>query len=267
MALGRLEVARLAGPRPGRGSSGPVPGVGHDRSVRCGRWRGASTTSPSRSPTLSPNTVAAYRSAIWRGSWRGPAGRASRTRPRSTACVLRRYLAYLGTRGLRAAQHRPQGLRAAALLRLAPARRRHRRRIRPGRCGRPSGEGRLPQVLDRARARGAAGRAARPGRPTTRPSVRLRDDAVLEVLYGCGLRVGRAVRARPAGRRPPHPHADGVGQGRQAAPGAARASRPRTPWTAGCAGGRPVHAAGPDWPCHRARRRGRASSSTAAIGG
>ncbi len=104
----------------------------------------------------------------------------------------RRYLAYLGTRG-----YEPRSIaRKASSLRRYFAWLRHTGIVEtdPARSLRaPGGQGRLPHVLN------ASELAVLLDDPPARvaddpPAVRLRDDAVLEVLYGCGLRVGELCR-------------------------------------------------------------------------
>jgi site-specific recombinase XerD len=141
--------------------------------------------------SASPNTVAAYRGDVaafieWaeRGGRSGP-GAVDRL-------LLRRYLAYLATRGY---GRRTIARRAAAL-------RRYFRWLRrtgvlpddPSRgLSAPKGEGRLPHVL-----RGAELEALleAPSPPDDEP-VDLRDRAVLELLYGSGLRVSELCGLGP----------------------------------------------------------------------
>ena len=111
-----------------------------------------------------------------------------------TRLVLRRYLAYLTTLGR---QKRTIARRAAALRRyFGWLRRTGVIASDPSvRLSAPSGDGRLPHVLSRADvaellddppARAAGGEEA----------VRRRDDAVLELLYGSGLRVAELCGLR-----------------------------------------------------------------------
>jgi integrase/recombinase XerC len=135
---------------------------------------------------LSPTTTAAYRSDIagfteWaeRGAVDGPDD--------VDRLLLRRYLAHLRTR--RYAQ-RSIGRKASALRRYFRwCRRTGRCRVDPAaRISARTGEARLPRVLTVDDARrlleeppaGVEGDA---------PDIRARDDAVLELLYGSGLRV------------------------------------------------------------------------------
>ena len=139
----------------------------------------------------SPNTVAAYRRDL-EGfvAW---AGRAGIEDPAAVdRIVLRRYLAYLGTRGFE-----PRSIaRKASSLRRYFAWLRHAGIIEtdPARSLRaPAGKGRLPHVLNASELEVLLDDP--PARVTDDPlEVRLRDDAILEVLYGCGLRVGELCR-------------------------------------------------------------------------
>lgn len=110
--------------------------------------------------------------------------------------VLRRYVAYLAT----------EGYARRSIARKASALRRYFRWCeRTGLVAAdpshglttPRGEGRLPRVLrqDELNVLLDAPPAAVLGDD---PSVRARDDAVLEVLYGSGLRVGELCSLRPA---------------------------------------------------------------------
>jgi site-specific recombinase XerD len=135
----------------------------------------------------SPNTVAAYRRDL-EGfvTW---AGRAGLEDPADVDRItLRRYLAYLGTRGYepRSIARKASSLRRYfAWLRLTGA-----IGTDPARSLRaPAGPGRLPHVLNASEL--AVLLDEPPARVDEDPlELRLRDDAVLEVLYGCGLRVG-----------------------------------------------------------------------------
>jgi len=108
--------------------------------------------------------------------------------------VLRRYLAYLGTRGFA----RTSIARKASAVRsyLRYLRRHGVIDVDPGRALRsPKGESRLPRVLSAPEAgallESAAAAADLPGEHDDPVAAALarRDHAVLEVLYGCGLRV------------------------------------------------------------------------------
>ncbi|HVC70723.1 MAG TPA: tyrosine-type recombinase/integrase [Acidimicrobiales bacterium] len=153
---------------------------------------------------MSPETVRAYRGDVrafveWadRGAVAGPAD--------VDRLVLRRYLAYLATR-----RHaRTTMARKAAALRcyFSWATRRGDVAVDPARrLTAPSGGARLPRVLDRselaAMLDGPPPGPTAPGSAMATPSAtsgtrsgpgdaatRARDDAVLELLYGCGLRV------------------------------------------------------------------------------
>jgi len=140
--------------------------------------------------SLAANTIAAYRRdvddfVVWaeRARLAGP--------PDVDHLVLRRYLAYLTTRRL---AKRSIARKAAALRRyfgwLArtgalvtdPSRR----------LSAPRGEGRLPHVLKAEELETLFSEGA------DRGAVGLRDRAVVELLYGSGLRVGELCGLRPA---------------------------------------------------------------------
>lgn len=134
---------------------------------------------------LSANTVASYSSDL-RGfaEW---CARSEVTDPDTvTRTSIRRYLAFLTTRKF---------ARRTIARKTASIRRYYRWRVASGLgsvdptigVSVPAGDGRLPRVLDRAELNGLLGNASTaPGEPEWR---RRRDDAVLEVLYGSGLRV------------------------------------------------------------------------------
>jgi integrase/recombinase XerC len=152
---------------------------------------------------LSPETVRAYTGDVRSfGDW---AGRAGVTGPEGVdRLLLRRYLAYLATR-----RHaRATMARKAASLRcyFSWSMRRGDVTVDPARrLTAPSGGARLPRVLDRSElsdmldGSAAIGGVSGPTKarsdaaaPTTGvlgAATRFRDDAVLELLYGCGLRV------------------------------------------------------------------------------
>lgn len=153
----------------------------------------------------SPATVTAYRRDVtaftaWaeRSGAAGPEG--------VDRLLLRRYLAYLSTRRYA----RATVARKAAAIRsyFDWVRRRSGLTDDPARrLGTPAGGSRLPRVLDRgelvvlldgpdAAVSSAPASAAAPGTVTSPPepgslrrALDQRDDAVLELLYGCGLRV------------------------------------------------------------------------------
>ena len=142
----------------------------------------------------SPNTLAAYRRDLdafveWaiRAEIAGP--------ERVERITLRRYLAYLGTRRY---ARRTIARKAAAL------RRYFRWLRRTGVIDRdpatnlsaPSGDGRLPHVLKDAEVTVLLDQPPA-AIDDDDPAVRLRDDAVLELLYGSGLRVGELCGLAP----------------------------------------------------------------------
>jgi site-specific recombinase XerD len=100
--------------------------------------------------------------------------------------LLRRYLAYLATRRYA----RATVSRKAAALRCYFARLTRGGRLAADPAARlraPSGRGRLPRVLDRSELDRLLDHP--PVSAVADDAVRARDDAVLELLYGCGLRV------------------------------------------------------------------------------
>ncbi|MET0146530.1 MAG: tyrosine-type recombinase/integrase [Ilumatobacteraceae bacterium] len=141
--------------------------------------------------SLSEHTVAAYASdvrgfAVW-------AGRAGITGPRGVKRTnLRRYLAFLTTR---------QYARRSIARKAAALRRYFAWAVRAGHLDTdPSvglqargGDGRLPRVLERRDLDQLLDGVAPEDEPDWR---RRRDDAVLEVLYGSGLRVGELCGLR-----------------------------------------------------------------------
>jgi site-specific recombinase XerD len=147
--------------------------------------------------SLSPNTVAAYgRDVAEFVTW---AERAHLAGPDEVDhLTLRRYLAYLSTRRL---ARRSVARKAAALRRyFGWLRRIDRVPTDPSRrLSAPRGEGRLPHVLKAEEldtlleSRPGRAAAAGPADP-----VACRDRAVLELLYGSGLRVGELCGLRPA---------------------------------------------------------------------
>jgi site-specific recombinase XerD len=134
----------------------------------------------------STNTVVAYRRDL--DDFVAWAARAGHLGPASVdRLVLRRYLAHLSTRRY---AKRTIAQKGSALRRyFAWSRRTGRIPDDPARrLSAPSGEGRLPRVLGRAEVETLLDHP--PARISgDRASVRLRDGAVLELLYGSGLRV------------------------------------------------------------------------------
>lgn len=107
--------------------------------------------------------------------------------------VLRRYLSYLHTRGY---ARRSTARKASALRRyFAWLARRGDIEVNPaGNLVAPKGSGRLPRVLKSEEVHALLDEV--PARAETEPAVRTRDDAVLELLYGSGLRVGELCALR-----------------------------------------------------------------------
>ena len=121
------------------------------------------------------------------------------TRRRSTTPTLRRYLAYLDDAQVRPPLHRPQGGVAAGIPALPPPPRRHHDRSRPDAAG-AEGRGATAPGASPGRSRRPARRRLRRAELAGRPdaagaAMAWRDLAVLEVLYGAGLRVERVLRA------------------------------------------------------------------------
>jgi site-specific recombinase XerD len=141
--------------------------------------------------SLSANTVAAYgRDVADFVTW---AERARVAGPGEVDhLVLRRYLAYLSTRRL---ARRSIARKAAALRRyFGWLRRTGAIGTDPSRrLAAPRGEGRLPHVLKAGELEGLLGDDRAGADP-----VDLRDRAVVELLYGSGLRVGELCGLRPA---------------------------------------------------------------------
>ena len=173
------ESTRLARPEPIHAEPGR-------RAIRSGRWtRGASTTSPPRSRRC-PITRSRRTAPTCARSPTG-ARAATSVRPRPvTRPIVRRYVAYLTTRRF---ARSTMARKAAALRRyfrwaigieLVTADPTSGVSVR-------GGGGRLPRVLDQRELNGLLDAAAPEDEPDWR---RRRDDAVLELLYGSGLRVG-----------------------------------------------------------------------------
>ena len=160
-----------------------------------GVCHGGWTTSNGRLTDVAPATVVAYRRDV--DAFVTWAERAELAGPEHVSrLVLRRYLALPGHPALRPPHHGSEGGRAAPLLRLAaPHRRAGDRPVdAPFRAGRPS---RLPRVLGPADIDVLLDHPP-PWSAPIRAAVRLRDDAVLELLYGSGLRVAELCGLGPA---------------------------------------------------------------------
>ncbi len=135
--------------------------------------------------SLSDNTVAAYRSDVQSfATW---CARSDVLEPAVVKrATVRRYLAHLTTR---------QFARRSIARKTAAIRRYYRWLVASGFAqvdptsgvSVPAGDGRLPRVLDQRELGGLLDAPADEAEPGWR---RLRDDAVLELLYGSGLRVG-----------------------------------------------------------------------------
>jgi len=135
--------------------------------------------------SLSDNTVAAYRSDVQ--SFAGWCARSDVLEPGSVKrATIRRYLAHLTTR---------QFARRSIARKTAAIRRYYRWLLASGivlvdptsGVSVPAGSGRLPRVLDQRELSGLLDAPVDDDEPMWR---RRRDDAVLELLYGSGLRVG-----------------------------------------------------------------------------
>lgn len=156
----------------------PTPDSGPDLDAWCIDSFGSSLTS------LSEHSVVAYRSDV--GAFADWTARSGITRPDSvTRTVVRRYLAFLTTR---------EYARRTIARKTASLRRYFRWLVRTGRLDADptagirttAGEGRLPRVLDT----NDIGELLEGAKPEDEPVWRrAMDDAVLEVLYGSGLRV------------------------------------------------------------------------------
>ena len=140
------------------------------------------------------NTVAAYRSDVdafarWASEERGIQLPAEVDR-----LVLRRYVAFLGTKQPPMAK-RSVARHVSSLHRyFAYLRREGILALDPSTSLRaPSGEARLPRVLDHGDVHALLDGATPPDEPRWR---RVHDDAVLEVLYGSGVRVGELCGLR-----------------------------------------------------------------------
>jgi len=141
--------------------------------------------------SLSDNTVAAYTSDLRAfESWCARSDLIDPAQVKRT--TVRRYLAHLTTR---------QFARRTIARKTAALRRYYRWLVAGGHAdvdptsgvSAPAGAGRLPRVLDQRELEGLLEGPAPDGEPDWR---RRRDDAVLELLYGSGLRVGELCGLR-----------------------------------------------------------------------
>jgi integrase/recombinase XerC len=139
--------------------------------------------------SASPHTIAAYRHDV--AQFTAWAERAGVTTPSTvTPLLLRRYLGYLSTRRM---ARRTIARKAAALRRYFDwLRRRGLVATDPARrLSAPKGEGRLPRVLKEQELGALLGDGRGP-----QDAVEIRDRAVLELLYGSGLRVAELCGLR-----------------------------------------------------------------------
>lgn len=148
---------------------------------------------------LSPNTVAAYQRDVAQFvDWARRAGTAGPGEVEPL--LLRRYLAHLHTRRLArrtiarkaaALRHYFEWLLRRGSISTDPSRR----------LSAPSGDARLPRVLPQAEVGqlldAASSDTGGRGHPERREAVAARDDVVVELLYGSGLRVGELCALRP----------------------------------------------------------------------
>ncbi len=135
---------------------------------------------------LSAATLRAYEQAL--SSFVTWAGRGGTTGPGQVdRLLLRRYLSYLATRGY---ARETVSQRASALRRYFAWAHRHGRSASQPAVGLAArtGHGRLPRVLSRSELAVLLDGGGAPEEHGDAPA-RLRDDAVLELLYGSGLRV------------------------------------------------------------------------------
>jgi len=145
--------------------------------------------------SLAPATVSAYRSDL--EDFTGWCSRLGFSSPGEVERIaLRRYLAYLSTRGY---SRRTIQRHAAAL------RRYFRWCLARGVVGKdpscglsaPAGEGRLPRVLSESEVQSLLEGSSQRVRAGADPVREARDQAVVELLYGCGLRVAELCGLGP----------------------------------------------------------------------
>ena len=154
--------------------------------------------------SLSPNTLAAYATDVRLfAEWVERSGVAAPGAVNRT--LVRRYVAYLSTRAVRPPQHRPQGGRAPALLRVG-GRRRDGRRRSDDRAARRRRRRPAAARARRARARPVCSRRRRPtasrtgASAATTPCSRSCTAAGCRVAELCSLELDQ-IASRPAGAR------------------------------------------------------------------
>ena len=189
LSLGRLEAGGwlVRAPAPGTSGRAPVPEVRHDRSVRSRVCRGASRSSATRSPTChrTPSLRTGRISPVSPPGWSGPAWTIP-ARWTGSRCVATWPISPLAATRPAAGpgRLRPCGATSAGSITRARC-----PTIRPVPCGRREGTAACRACWPRPSWRYCWTR--RPQSAAEEPLARrLRDDAVLEVLYGGGLRVG-----------------------------------------------------------------------------
>ena len=199
---------------------------------------GTSMGSARRSPPPPHPTISAYRTDLTAFvEWAERLGLHAPARSTSRAAPLPRLPHHPA---VRPPHHRPQGVRpCAATSAGCAATGRRSTPTRRAACRRPKGDARLPHVLRARRARTCCSTTRRPrGRRRPDRASGARDDAVLELLYGSGLRVAELCGLDLGDLDLRRRRVVGVGQGRQAARGAAQRAGGRRALRAWLADGR-----------------------------